>query len=234
MFSKNDKAALCFLAPLSLSLCISSFLFFLSAFFFLLIFPKIGRQEEEEKKKDVEFVSSRFYFTWEEKEEEREDSLGWCCGVCPPHFLVALLLLSVGHKVTTQDSSSQSVAAWSAEFCPEALPQEAISPFCSRFWSVNQPDLYSCVLLRNTEWGCNEKITIYSYFYLIISNYPKLNYPQARFCNVAMTAANIIYFGGIIFRVTSSARWLKMLKKSIRFVSSDNFLEGYNMLHPDD
>lgn len=148
--------------------------FFLSAFSFSPFFLKsVGKK----KKKDVEFVSSRFYFTWEEKEEEREDSLGWCCAVCPPHFLVALLLLSVGHKVTTQDSGSQSIAAWSAEFCPEALPQEAVSPFCSRFWSVNQPDIYSSVLLRNTEWLSNEKITICSYFYLIISNYPKLNYP---------------------------------------------------------
>lgn len=183
MFSKNDKAGLCFLAPLSL--CISVCLFFL-CLFLLPNFPKIGVGKKKKKKKDVEFVSSLFYFTWEEKEEEREDSLGWCRAVCLPHFLVALLLLSVGHKVTKQDSGSQSIAAWSAEFCPKALPREAISPFCSRFRSVNLPNIYSSFNkypIKKTKCRCNKKITIDSYFYLIISNYPKLNYIKACFCD---------------------------------------------------
>lgn len=69
-----------------------------------------------------------FYFTGdeEEEEEEREDSLGRCCTVCLPHFLVALLLLSAGHKVTTQHCSSLSAALGAAEFCPKPRPPRSI------------------------------------------------------------------------------------------------------------
>lgn len=57
MFSKNDKAGLCFLAPLSL--CISVCLFFL-CLFLLPNFPKIGVGKKKKKKKMLSLSAVSF------------------------------------------------------------------------------------------------------------------------------------------------------------------------------
>lgn len=106
MFSLKKKKTK--LASVS-SLLFLSFLFSLP---FSLEFPKI-RAKKPKKKHGGIFVSSRgMLLSHSGGEGGGEGGFTWLMShSLSSTFLVALLLLSVGHKVTTQDSGSLRVAA---------------------------------------------------------------------------------------------------------------------------
>lgn len=93
---------------LSFSLCL-----------FHLNFLKSGQKKKKKTQGGI-FVSSRgMLLSHSGGEGGGEGGFTWLMShSLSSTFLVALLLLSVGHKVTTQDSGSLRVAAWTAEFCP--------------------------------------------------------------------------------------------------------------------
>lgn len=107
MFSLKKKKTK--LASIS-SLLFLSFLFSLP---FSLEFPKIRAKKTQKKTQGGIFVSSRgMLLSHSGGEGGGEGGFTWLMShSLSSTFLVALLLLSVGHKVTTQDSGSLRVAA---------------------------------------------------------------------------------------------------------------------------
>ncbi len=132
MFSKNDKAGLCFLTPLSvvlfLSLCLSCSPFF----------PKIGV-----KKNLWMSVSSRGMLLFHSGGEGGgEGGFTW--------LMLRSLSSTFSCSPATSFSGAQSdytrqqqseCSCVSLCILSKALPPRAVRPFCFIFWSVNQPNI---------------------------------------------------------------------------------------------